>query len=174
MSQRPRAKSSRDKRQPLGLRVSPVVREALEAASQRSGRSLSHEAELCLELALRDQRSLADILDVSYGFQASALLLLIGDVIQSALELDWINDPASFESMRLRVDLIFQMLSPGKPPADTDYTFMMDRAREVFGRLLARAPHPYYRDWARERWLRLGNDAVLRATMWQHDQEKKA
>ena len=75
----PQGRRLKDQRRvPLSMRITPQVREELERASERSGRSLTQEAEFRLESSFRDQNNLIETLKISYGQELGALLLLIG------------------------------------------------------------------------------------------------
>jgi TraY domain len=148
------------------FRLTTRVRRELEKLAKASGRSLSEEAQRRIEIGLLAQHALPSGLDLAFGYQTSALLLLIGDLEGAGerLELDWINDPAKFADMRGKVDLLFDTFAPYGPPAEMSPETAA-AARQLLHRLLAKAPHPLYKDWARERCLRLGDTAVTRAML---------
>jgi len=68
----------------LSLRVTPEVKRSLDAAAERSGRSLSLEAELRLESFSKDEHSLREALSFAYGNRIAGLLLKIGDAMKAA------------------------------------------------------------------------------------------
>jgi hypothetical protein len=68
----------------LSLRVTPEVKRSLDAAAERSGRSLSLEAELRLESFSKDEHSLREALALAYGHRIAGLLLKIGDAMKAA------------------------------------------------------------------------------------------
>ena len=146
------------------FRLTTTVRRALEKVAKATGRSLSEEAQRRIEIGLHQQQGLPAGLDLAFGYQTSALLLLIGDLegAGNRLELDWINDPARFANMRGKVDLLFDVLAPEGPRVAMS-SETAAAARQLLQRLLAGAPHPLYQNWAHERRLRLGDSAVARA-----------
>lgn len=148
------------------FRLTTTVRRALEKVAKANGRSLSEEAQRRIEIGLQEQQGLPRGLDLAFGYQTSALLLLIGDLEGAGerLELDWINDASKFANMRGKVDLLFDILAPEGPPAKMSPETAA-AARMLLHRLLAKAPHPLYQNWARERCLRLGDSAVTRAML---------
>ena len=50
-------------RVPLSLRVTPAVRTLIEASAQRSGRSISQEAEMLIEAAFDRQQLIDQVVD---------------------------------------------------------------------------------------------------------------
>jgi hypothetical protein len=150
------------------------MRIVLEEAALKSGRSLTQESELRMELGLRDQRSVLDVLDTVYGYQTAGLMRLIADLQDNV---DWINDPGRFERTRRTVALIFEALAPGEPteeqrvraaraaivpgstPEENVRGYFTSKA---FGPLTAPAPE-FVR---REVWPRLGDTAAMRAYHW--------
>lgn len=70
----------RPKRVMLGLRVTPEIKQQLDDAAQRSGRSQSQEAELRLERSFDRQGLLQEVLELSYGPEVAAELIKIGGI----------------------------------------------------------------------------------------------
>jgi hypothetical protein len=158
---RPPLPKAEGKRHAAGLRMTKDLRLALEAASARTGRSLSQEMEALLEMAVGRLQALPTMLDHAFGFHTSVLLLLIGDLAGAGQELalDWLNDPVRFARMRRKVILLLDLLAPEGQPAVEDAAADDEACLLLLTRLFARAKHPLYRDWARERELRLGDTA---------------
>lgn len=73
----------RKNRVPLSVRISPDLRDQMEKAAQQFERSLTQETELRLQLSFAADRHLTDALDLAFGPQLSALLLLIGRVMNT-------------------------------------------------------------------------------------------
>jgi hypothetical protein len=68
----------------LGIRVTPDLKARLQAASVRSGNSLSAEAEERLSFSFRDEDLLLEALDRIYGRDLAALLLIMGEAMRNA------------------------------------------------------------------------------------------
>ena len=91
-----------EKRIPLNLRTAPVIRQQLEAAAARSGRSLSQESELRLQQTFRDERVFDETVDLHFGRIGGDLLIgVVGAVFTAAREVCrtqhieyWLDDAA--------------------------------------------------------------------------------
>jgi hypothetical protein len=64
----------------LGIRASADLKQRLDLAAKRNGRSLSQEAEHRLEESLRDE--LGQMLELAYGRPLAGLLMMIGHAMQ--------------------------------------------------------------------------------------------
>jgi hypothetical protein len=163
---RPALPKSKGKRHAAGFRMTKEMRQELEAASRRTGRPLSHEIEALLLVALNKREALPTLLDQGYGFHTSGLLQLIAALTQASeqLELDWLNDPGKFATMRAKVDLIFQRLAPADLPAPNPKG--LGDADDLLGKILRATPSSlYYEILARGIQLRLGDTALNRAQL---------
>lgn len=67
------------KRVPLSLRVTPEMKDKLDAAAADSGRSLTQEIELRLERSFERQNILRDVLVLAYGPHLAGFIQAIGD-----------------------------------------------------------------------------------------------
>jgi hypothetical protein len=169
----PKRPGQKTGRQWMTIRVGGDMRAALEAAAERSGRSLTQEAELRLELGLRDQRAILDVLDVTVGYQTAGLMRMLGDMQEMN---DWINDPGRFERKQHMVALVFEALSPGAPTAEqreraAAEVFAPGTPEEAVRRYFTSQafgprPAPAWKLVSREVWARLGDTAAVRAMMW--------
>jgi hypothetical protein len=65
-------------RKPLSLRVTPTIRDRLDAAAEQNGRSISQEAEFRLERSFDHQDLLNEVLEFAYGRSIADHLLTIG------------------------------------------------------------------------------------------------
>jgi predicted transcriptional regulator len=65
------------------LRVTPELKQRLDAAAEASGRSQSQEAEFRLERSFDRTDLLAEVLTLAYGEEAAALLREAGDLVHS-------------------------------------------------------------------------------------------
>jgi hypothetical protein len=97
----------------LSLRVSREARQRLDEAVAASGRSISAEAELRLEMALREERTLGDTLELAFGRQGAAVLEIIGHVMRQ--EGDWLDEPERFDRVYNKIKTILGAVAP------TDY-----------------------------------------------------
>lgn len=79
---RPGRRRKPNERVPLGLRVTSKLKAELDGAAKQSGRSQSQEAEFRLERSFANQDLLSDVLELAYGSQAAALLLLMGQALK--------------------------------------------------------------------------------------------
>jgi hypothetical protein len=149
------------------------MREALEVAAEKSGRSLTQEAETRLEFGLRDERAAGDLLDFRYGLQTGGLLRLVGETLTERD--DWLSRPQSLARVRAKIALVLEALSTGEPepqpeperpaPGWTTITPEED-VRQTLTRLFASGSGPLENETARELWLRLGDAAVRRIRIW--------
>jgi hypothetical protein len=77
---RPRKRKPKPgERVPLGLRVTPHLKDALDRAAAESGRSQSQEAEFRIERSFAEQRSLLEALELTYGRELAGILLMLGE-----------------------------------------------------------------------------------------------
>jgi hypothetical protein len=105
----PKRDAKRGERFQLGVRVTPDLKQKLDAAAEMSGRSQSQEAEFRLEHSFGRQALLPDVLNIAYGSREIAdLLMTLGTAIRVAGEAvasnskmrerlksrDWMSDPA--------------------------------------------------------------------------------
>ena len=87
----PRAKTTKKKdaeggkRYPLNMRTTFEMRQSLEAAAKRSGRSLAQEAEIRIEHSFANEGRLLDALDLAYGRELSGLMLAMGEAMKSTI-----------------------------------------------------------------------------------------
>jgi hypothetical protein len=73
------------KRYPLNMRTTFEMRQSLEAAAARSGRSLAQEAEIRIEHSFANEARLVEALDLAYGRELSGLMFAIGEAMKSAI-----------------------------------------------------------------------------------------
>ena len=70
----------------LGLKVTSDIKGRLENAARASGRTQSQEAEVRLERSFDHQELLPQVLELTYGRQLAAVLLMLGQVMKTAGE----------------------------------------------------------------------------------------
>ena len=127
------------KRIPLSMRITPSTREKLVAIAAENGRSITQEAEIRLEQALRDQRILDEAAELAFGRINSDLLMsLIGQIMKAADNVSgtltpniyhnvqrWIGNLPAFRAMVTTINSLFDHLEPAdgtRRPQD-DETF---------------------------------------------------
>jgi hypothetical protein len=146
------------------FRVRSKLDDELAAAATLSERSVSEEIEFRLEKSFSDQRALLDGLNLLYGPELAATLLIIGDVSKEAAlhagylktkgisQNQWMVDPWVFAQMKDAAIAALDQLSPpgavsapqsdvtlivGTPPTD------LGSEPEQTGKTIARG---YFRD----------------------------
>ncbi len=108
-------------RVPLGLRVTPDLKQRLDAAAEANGRSQAQECELRLERSFDRQDLMAEGLALSYGDAAGLILLLA-----TAMDLagrhssfmatrklgSWVENPFAFEQATRAAAKIIETVRP--------------------------------------------------------------
>ncbi len=114
----------------FGFRCTPEMKQAIEEAAGRSGRSMSQEVEFRLERSFDREELLPDALTLAYGPELGATLLLIGNAMvaarNAAAEGEWLTDTKAFEAVTTAAGDILGALHPA--PA-TDVTTHAPGAR---------------------------------------------
>jgi hypothetical protein len=134
----PKRQPKPGERVPLGLRVTPELKRALDQAAASSGRSQSQEAEVRLERTFASEHSLLEMLDLAYGCENVALVMTFAELIRSvgssaALlamarsknehpQASWIEDPFLFNEVVASINEIIESLRPqGEAVAPKNY-----------------------------------------------------
>jgi hypothetical protein len=144
---RPTTEGVEGEKSTLSIRVSAELKAWLNAEAKSSGRSLSQEAELHLERAqrdqaLREQRWLPELLELAYGEQTAAVVMLLGPVIreialmagirdalagnevnETAIDRPgsrWLDDPTTFAEVERAFQSVFDALRPPRDPARSE------------------------------------------------------
>src|SRR5437868_12650617 len=65
----------------VGFRAPRELKERLEAAASRNGRSLSTEAQIRLERSFEKQSLLSEALELAYGPRLAGVLFLLGELM---------------------------------------------------------------------------------------------
>jgi hypothetical protein len=164
MSERkPRGRRPKDqKRVPLSIRITPALRELLVSTARANGRSITQEAEIRLEHAVRDERRIEEILDLVYGPCLAGVLMALGQAMQDAgrgsylLEAlgkvniatsgwaalteeieKWVVDPNAFEqSIKAAVTVLEFMRPEGEYLSATESTVMEDHPESESNQIL--------------------------------------
>lgn len=116
-------------RVPVSWRMTPEFKTKLEQAAAQSGKSLAQEIEQRLEASFHDQRRLTDALDLTFGPQLSAFLMLLGRVMHTTGRsagfsttntLDgaenWMLNPHAFDQV---IEAANAILEAARPEGDT-------------------------------------------------------
>jgi hypothetical protein len=121
----------------LGLRVTSRLKALLDQAAKDSGRSQSQEAEFRIELSFRDQDVLLEALQLIYGKEFAALLILLGDVMVRAGGLaaslnseneeearsSWWNNPYAFSVAAIAAKRGRERAAPGGEAIPTNRNY---------------------------------------------------
>lgn len=81
---RPYKPATPGRRSPLGLRVTAEIKDLLDSAAVKSGRTQSQEAETRLELTFRSERQLDQALETIFGQRTAGLVTLLAHVMRDA------------------------------------------------------------------------------------------
>jgi hypothetical protein len=109
----------------VGFRAPRELKQRLEAAAVRSGRSLSTEAQIRLERSFEKQDLLGNALELAYGSRFGGVLLLAAEMAAEvgrlagyisgeshAAILNWIDDPFAYDQAVITADLILNAFRP--------------------------------------------------------------
>ena len=183
-SRRPGDESKRRGRKPrpanqgqrvsLGLKVTPDIKNKLDALARANGRTQSQEAEVRLEQSFRDQQRAELFSDLYYGRELSALLEIVGRAIRDAGthaavvaamaglgSYDWIDNPFGFDAA---IKAAVRVLENLRPPGEIAVPKPKFPAQGMLGEaiadgLLSAVKHPpddFRGEWARPIGSRLG------------------
>jgi hypothetical protein len=126
---RPTKPPTAGRKSPLGLRVTPGIKDMLDSAAQHNSRTQSQEAELRIEATFRSEQQLSQGLELVYGRQIAGLLTLIGHVLRDlgpmahgvatlSMEVnpDWLSNPFALDQAEKAIGLIFDAIRPEGDP----------------------------------------------------------
>jgi hypothetical protein len=112
-------------RVPLGLRVTPELKERLDNAAKETGRSQSQEAELRLERTFREGDLLPELMAATFGAKLAALLMVVGDAMSAVGPTvahidtqtpegaeDWLNNPVAFDQAVKAARTVLDAMAP--------------------------------------------------------------
>jgi hypothetical protein len=149
----------------LSLKISRETRSELEAAAERTGRSLNKEAEIALGRGLGGQESFRDGLGTAFGHQGAAVIELMSYLMHEPR--DWLNRADTFTEVRQRIDLILNAFGPS-PPADQQETAAVEdvQVRQLLKSAFTKDPDSAW--WRTSQALRdrLGPVPVERLERW--------
>lgn len=135
----------------LGLKVTPDVKNKLDAEAKANGRTQSQEAELRIENSFRNRRLIDEALALAYGEKTAATLLLLAETIRQSSDHaawimalagreevwreDWLSEPDMFGIVARHLTRAIEAL---RPPGDVsaplldldgqDLTVIFDKA----------------------------------------------
>src|SRR5258707_6304331 len=81
---RPYKPATAGQRSSLGLRVTAEIKDLLDSAAMKNGRTQSAEAEARLELTFRAERQLDQALETIFGQRTAGLVMLLAHVMRAA------------------------------------------------------------------------------------------
>jgi hypothetical protein len=118
----------------LGLRVSGTLKQRIDDAARKTGRTQGQEAEARLERSFHDEALLPQLLELAYGPHLAALLMLMGDAMRAtsgsleAME-TWDADPWVFDQVVKAAGQVLDAARPsGEPPISIDEHMRQQRA----------------------------------------------
>lgn len=125
------------KRLPIGLRVTPQMRVAIEDSARNSGRSLSQEVEFRIEQSFSSAGQLEQAVALLYGPNLGGLLKTLGDALRGAGQMaqvtwfldnrgkayrDWTQIPEVYD---LVTGIGRELIDAARPPEDaTEDSFL--------------------------------------------------
>jgi hypothetical protein len=126
---RPTKPPTPGRKSPLGLRVTPEIKDALDSAAQRNSRTQSQEAELRIEATFRAEQQLSQGLELVYGKRIAGLLTLLGHVLRdlgptasnvatlsAEVDPDWLSNPFAVDQAEKAIGFIFDAIRPEGDP----------------------------------------------------------
>jgi hypothetical protein len=142
------------KRVPLSMRITPRVRQRLEAQAAETGQSITQQAEFRLEQSFERQDLLEQALVLAYGPQFAGLLLVLAHAMnltgrratwEAELPFDkidaWLSHPYVFGQLALAVSTLFAGLRPPGDPVfrQPGHIHVTASVPEVLGQHIATA-----------------------------------
>jgi hypothetical protein len=117
--------ANQGERASLGLKVTPKIKNKLDAAAKLNGRTQSQEAEARIEQTFRNENYLDQALDLAYGRRPAALLAVIARVMDDAGKFagfdatrtaegaaDWLQNPDAVEQVKQALCEILSAFQP--------------------------------------------------------------
>jgi hypothetical protein len=125
--------ANRGQRPSLGLKVTPEIKNKLDAAAKENGRTQSQEAESRIEQTFHDDDQLAASLVRVYGAQLTGLLLVIARAMKEAGThagfrtrgtyegaVDWFSDAAAFRQAAEATRAVLDAFDSKDAPSDSN------------------------------------------------------
>src|SRR5215831_17637075 len=119
-------------RVPMSFRVPSELKEMMDQAAEKSGRSVAQEIELRLQNSFRSERVLDEVIDLHFGHANGELLLSVfGAVLNAATEAwrtqshtgDWIDDTATQKAVASLLRSLAAGLDGSAEPTNLNRTF---------------------------------------------------
>jgi TraY domain len=157
-------RANQGERVSLGLKVTPAIKNQLDAEAKRNGRTQSQEAEARLENSFRNERVLDEAIDLGFGrINGDLLISAFGMIMNTASKASsaltdynhWIDDKDTLRSTVLIIKSLFDALEkPGTVHDDRVSLSAQFMRREIL-RIIGDE------EWLKQRHERLNFRAVL-------------
>jgi hypothetical protein len=147
---RPARVAETGERVSLGLRVTPKLKNLLDAAARDNGRSQSAEGASRLEASFRTEGFLSEALALRYGQPLAGILIYLGEVARQTTrglqgvdlvesgewpDLEqpdfWLQDPALFGQVEKAIALALDRIRPAGEPQPLTLDYAADGLRDV-------------------------------------------
>ncbi len=128
--------ASQGRRASLGLKVTPEIKNRLDAAAKLNGRTQSQEAEARLENSFLNETTFWQVLELLYGKRVAGILTLLGRVLidvgpvvayqktgDYAASVNWASNAAAFDQAAKGIATVLDSLRPegdAAPPPGAD------------------------------------------------------
>jgi hypothetical protein len=135
--------ANQGQRASLGLKVTPEIKNKLDAAAKANGRTQSQEAELRLESSFRNGRVAIEVLELAFGTAAAKFMLRVGMTIRSASVAGnfitgtmhddlaaWSENPFIFDTVARGVMCLLEAQRPQGDPEFANQPGLIDDASE--------------------------------------------
>jgi len=173
-SGRPARQLLAGERVPMSFRVPPEVKEMMDQAAEKSGRSVAQEIEMRLVRSFRMEKLRDEVLELAFGRIDSDLIYVLGKILQISTSQAkvlthaecWYDDSSAFKATET---LIKSLLDNLRPPIAADD----ERTKDIeyyLGRAILREFSG--EDWISERSERLGSRANA-ITDWREQLKQK-
>ncbi len=163
--------ANKGERMSLGLKVTPEIKNKLDAAAKANGRTQSQEAEARIEQTFRGADYLEQAMDLAYGPRLTVLLLLMGRAMNeigrhAPFPTNWMDQASLFDEA---VAAVGEALAAFRPDGSGPPSPIL--APMIIRKLLAAMKNPdearELKDWAVPLHAKLGEAAErLRIEQW--------
>jgi hypothetical protein len=146
-AQRARPPKPTRRRGNLTIRIQDAVRAELQREADEHQCSLSEEVENRLGRSLLNQQIMVEALELAYGREAAAILIILGSVMTDAgrtaglisrgllAEMEWLSDPYAYSQATQAVNTILAAIKPPGNPDILRNSKMDDPLAEEFTKL---------------------------------------
>lgn len=150
---RPTAPRKPGQRSTLSLRLTAELFGELDRLAKEQGRPISQEAEIRLWASFRNQASLKESLEATFGPDAAGLLMLLGRLMRGApgvrglhIEDHWASDPTAFHTAEREITQVLKRLRPPGDPLPLAGESPENRADRLLVALGKIEPPPEWRE----------------------------